>query len=332
LRYRVFCNSPRSLTWLAVASLRSSPISSSISAFKRRWSFLGQVNWSQIIGWSVIHIGVVLAPLTFSWSGLVVCLVLYLLVGLGVTMGYHRLLTHRSFQTPRPVEYVLALLGSLANQGGPLQWVAVHRIHHQHSDDEGDPHSPRDGVWWSHMLWWMLHVPAIHEPVVYQRYVPDLARDPVHRFLQRYHFLLTLGLGGALFGLGHLWGGVGFSWVVWGMFVRTTVLYHATWLVNSATHLLGYRTYATRDRSTNLWWVALITLGEGWHNNHHAFPRSARHGIRWWELDVTFLFIRILGILRLARQIHVPGKILRPALASSSPNGAIADSESNHHG
>jgi stearoyl-CoA desaturase (delta-9 desaturase) len=284
-------------------------------------ALLGQVNWPQIIGWSVIHIGVVLAPFTFSWSGLVVCLTLYLLVGLGVTMGYHRLLTHRSFQTPRPVEYVLALLGSLANQGGPLQWVAVHRIHHQHSDVDGDPHSPRDGVWWSHMLWWMLHVPTLDEPALYQRYVADLARDPVHRFLQRFHFLLSLGLAGLLFALGEVWGGLGFSWVVWGMFVRTTVLYHATWLVNSATHVLGYRSYATRDRSTNLWWVALITLGEGWHNNHHAFPRSARHGIRWWEVDVTYMFIRFLGLIRLARQIHVPGKILRPALSPSLANG-----------
>ena len=123
-----------------------------------------------------------------------------------------------------------------------------------------------------------------------------------------------------LFGLGQLCGGVGLSWVVWGVFVRTAVLYHATWLVNSATHYWGYRTYTTRDDSTNLWWVALLTLGEGWHNNHHAFPRSARHGLRWWEVDMTYWGIRVLSWVRLARRIHLPGRILRAA--PGEPNAA----------
>ena len=252
-----------------------------------------------------------LAPFTFCWSAVVVCVVLYLAAGLGVTMGYHRLLTHRSFQTPRFVEYILTALGSLANQGGPLQWVAVHRIHHKHSDAEGDPHSPRDGLWWAHMLWWMPHVPTLDEPARYARYVMDLAKDPVHRFFQRFQVLLPLVLAAAVYGLGEAWGGVGVSWVVWGMFVRTALLYHATWLVNSATHLWGYRSHETRDRSTNLWWVALLSLGEGWHNNHHAFPRSARHGLRWWEVDPTYWLIRLMSLVGLAKQIHVPGKILR---------------------
>jgi stearoyl-CoA desaturase (delta-9 desaturase) len=256
-------------------------------------------------------VGVVLAPFTFSWSGLVVCGVLYLVAGLGITMGYHRLLTHRSFQTPRWIERLLAIMGCLANQGGPLQWAAVHRIHHQHSDGEGDPHSPRDGLWWAHLLWWMPYDPILDDAGRYRRYVPDRARDPVHRFLQRWHVALPLALAGLLFGLGELWGGVGLSWIVWGMFVRTTLLYHATWLVNSATHLWGYRSHKTRDDSTNLWWVALVSLGEGWHNNHHAFPRSARHGLRWWELDVTYLMIRGLGLVGLAHEIHVPHRVLR---------------------
>src|SRR5207245_531983 len=145
--------------------------------------------------------------------------------------------------------------------------------------------------------------------------------DPVHRFLQRCHVLLPLCLAGLLYVLGEAWGGVGLSWLVWGFFVRTTLLYHATWLVNSATHLWGYRSHNTRDDSTNLWWVALLTLGEGWHNNHHAFPRSARHGLRWWEVDLTYLLIRLLGLVGLAKQIHVPGKILHaasPAAASQA--------------
>jgi len=260
----------------------------------------------------------VLAPFAFCWSALVVCLALYLAAGFGVTMGYHRLLTHRSFHTPKLVEYILAVLGSLANQGGPLQWVAVHRVHHQHSDAEGDPHSPRDGVWWAHLLWWMPHVPALDESASYERYVVDLSKDPVHRFLQRYHILLPLALAGLLFAVGEVWGGVGLSWLVWGIFVRTALLYHATWLVNSATHLWGYRSHPTRDHSTNLWWVALLTLGEGWHNNHHAFPRSARHGLRWWEIDVTYLLIRLLGWVGLAKQIHVPGKILHRQTAAGA--------------
>jgi fatty-acid desaturase len=265
----------------------------------------------------VIQGGVLLAPFAFSWSAVVVCVILYLITGFGITIGYHRLLTHRSFQTSRVLEYFFSVLGSLANQGGPLQWVAVHRVHHQHSDAEGDPHSPRDGVWWAHLLWWMPHVPALDEPRHYERYVADLVRDPVHRFLQRYHILVPLTLAGLLYWLGELWGGVGVSWVVWGMFVRTALLYHATWLVNSATHLWGYRTYRTRDQSTNLWWVALLSLGEGWHNNHHAFPRSARHGLRWWELDPSYAGIRLLSLIGLARQVHVPGKILRPAVADT---------------
>jgi fatty-acid desaturase len=270
-----------------------------------------RLNWPHIIWWSVLQVGIVLAPFTFTWSGLVVCVALYLLAGFGITMGYHRLLTHRGFQTPKWMERLLSALGCLANQGGPLHWVAVHRIHHQHSDAEGDPHSPRDGVWWAHLLWWMPYVPAIDDPARYRRYVADLAKDPVHRFLERYQILLPLTLAALLFGLGQLWGGVGLSWVVWGIFVRTTLLYHATWLVNSATHLWGYQSHKTGDGSTNLWWVAIVSLGEGWHNNHHAFPRSARHGLRWWEFDPTYLVIRLLSVFGLAKQIHVPGKILR---------------------
>jgi stearoyl-CoA desaturase (delta-9 desaturase) len=216
---------------------------------------------------------------------LAICFTLYVITGIGVTMGYHRLLTHRSFQTPRAIEYLLTALGALANQGGPLKWVAAHRLHHQHSDQEGDPHSPRHGLWWAHMLWWMPRVPQLDDPDLYGRYVADLANDPAQRLFQRFYVLLPLALAGLLFGLGQWAGGLGLSWVIWGMCVRTAFVHHATWLVNSATHIWGYRSYATRDRSTNLWWVALLTFGEGWHNNHHAFPRSARHGLRLnWRL------------------------------------------------
>ncbi len=269
------------------------------------------LNWSFVVWIGFIHAGAFLAPFTFTWSALTVCLGLYLLTGLGVTMGYHRLLTHRSFQTPKVVEYLLTILGCLANQGGPLAWAATHRVHHARSDAEGDPHSPRDGAWWSHLFWWMCWDKSWDGPAAQQQYAKDLGKDPMHRFLQGCHFLLPLLLAGVLFLLGELWAGVGLAWVVWGIFVRTTLIYHATWLVNSATHMWGYRSHATNDDSTNLWWVALLSFGEGWHNNHHAFQRSARHGLRWWEFDVTYLMIRLLSYVGLAREIHVPGKVLR---------------------
>jgi stearoyl-CoA desaturase (delta-9 desaturase) len=163
------------------------------------------------------------------------------------------------------------------------------------------------------MLWWMPYLPALDDPGRNRLYVMDLAKDPVHRFLERCQVVMPLTLAGLLYAAGQAWAGVGLSWLVWGIFVRTTILYHATWLVNSATHVWGYQSYKTKDHSTNLWWVALLTLGEGWHNNHHAFPRSARHGLRWWEVDVTYLLIRLMSFVALAKQIHVPGKILRPA-------------------
>ncbi len=265
-----------------------------------------RLNWANIVWWSVFQASVVLAPFTFSWSGLTICVALYLLSALGVSAGYHRLLTHRSFRTSRFVEYCLTTLGCSANQGGPIKWVATHRIHHRHSDHEGDPHSPRDGWWWGHLLWWMPFSAECDDPAHYQLYAADLVKVPFYRFLQRFQILLPLGLAVLLFGGGQLCGELGLSWVVWGIFVRTTALYHAIWLVNSAAHTWGYRSYRTRDDSTNLWWVALVTLGEGWHNNHHAFPRSARHGLRWWEVDLSYYAIRALSPFGLAWQVRVP--------------------------
>jgi stearoyl-CoA desaturase (delta-9 desaturase) len=285
-----------------------------------------RLNWLHIFWWSFLQAGAILAPFYFSWSGLCVCLGLYFVTGLGLTMGYHRLLTHRSYHTPKAVEYLLSLMGSLANQSGPLRWAAVHRIHHQHSDSENDPHSPRRGGWWAHASWWMRFVPAIDDPANYLRYVPDLAKDPVHRFLERFHILFPLPLGALLYGTGELWGGVGLSWLLWGIFVRTTIVYHATSLVNSAGHIWGYRSHETRDDSKNLWWVALLTFGEGWHNNHHAFPRSARHGLRWWEVDLTYYFIRALSLVGLARRIHMPKTALQQEDSNSNPVIELAGS------
>jgi stearoyl-CoA desaturase (delta-9 desaturase) len=257
------------------------------------------------IALALIHLGAVAAaiPALFSWSGLAVAAVLYYLTGgIGICLGYHRLLTHRSMRLVRPLEYAVATLGVLAMQGGPIGWVATHRAHHAFSDTERDPHDSRRGFWWSHVAWLYRRNPARLSHADERRYAADLAADPYYRFLDRSAPWWQLGLAIVLFLAG------GWSWVVWGVFARLVVTYHATWLVNSAAHLWGYRTFRApgRDRSTNNWWVALLAWGEGWHNNHHAFPFSARHGLRWFELDVTWWTIAALALVRLAREVKVP--------------------------
>jgi len=252
-----------------------------------------------------LHLGALLAflPGSFSWSALGVCLFLHWLTGgIGICMTYHRLLTHRSFATrPRWLEYLLTVIGACASEGGSIGWVADHRRHHAHSDDEDDVHSPNRGFGWAHMFWWMTpDITSIHTEEYYERWAPDLSNDPVHVWLDRYHFAFPALLGVALYAVG------GLPWLAWGCFVRSILVLHTTWLVNSATHIWGYRTHATRDHSTNLWWVALVTYGEGWHNNHHAFQTSARHGLRWWEVDMTYWAIRLMALCGLAYNVKLP--------------------------
>ena len=254
---------------------------------------------------ALIHVGAAFAvlPALFSWSGVAVAVVFdYLTGALGICLGYHRLLTHRSMRLPRVLEYAVAMLGVLAFQGGPLTWVATHRAHHAYSDTPRDPHDSRRGFWWSHVQWLYGRNPARLSPADMQHFVPDLLADPYYRFLEATAPAWQLVLAIPLFAIG------GWSWVVWGICVRLVATYHVTWLVNSAAHLSGYRTFRTegRDRSTNNWWVALLAWGEGWHNNHHAFPFSARHGLRWFEFDVTWLTIRHLELLGLAREVRLP--------------------------
>ena len=253
--------------------------------------------WDVVIFVSLIHLGVLLAPFTFTWSAFWLCLGLMWATGwVGIALCYHRLLTHRSFKVSRWLEYLLAFCGVLAAQGGPIWWVSTHRLHHAYSDTPKDPHSPVvNSFWWGHMGWF-LH----HDPRRAQCAALDLARDPVHRFLERTQGLWPVLLGVLLYALG------GLPWLIWGFSVRTVVVYHVTWSVNSAAHTWGYQSYQTNDRSTNCWWVALLSFGEGWHNNHHAFPRSAAHGLRWWELDLTYLTIRAFAVLGLAQHVVVP--------------------------
>jgi fatty-acid desaturase len=266
------------------------------------------INWFTLTIIIVFHAGALAAFFFFSWQRLAVMAVLHVLaINVGIGMCYHRLLTHRGYQTPKWVEYVMSIFATMSLEGGPIFWVSTHRVHHQLSDQEGDPHTPREGGWWAH-TGWILFGNTLHaQTEILKRYVPDLSRDRFHVWLSKYHWIPLTASGVALFTLGWLTGGwknaVGM--LLWGAFLRVTLGLHATWLVNSATHLWGSRRFKTKDDSRNNWWVALLSGGEGWHNNHHAHPVSARHGLRWYEIDPNFYGIWLLSKLGLAKKIRI---------------------------
>jgi stearoyl-CoA desaturase (delta-9 desaturase) len=248
----------------------------------------------------LFHLGALAAFFTFSWRALAVALFLYwMTTGLGISLGYHRLLTHRSYQVPMALEYFFALCGTLTLEGGPISWVATHRVHHQKSDQHGDPHSPRDGAWWAHVGWILIGESNHNNTRLMSKYAPDLAKHKFYVWLNNYHWVPLAVLGALLFALG------GVSVFLWGIFARVVFGLHTTWLVNSATHMWGTRRFATRDDSRNNWWVALLTFGEGWHNNHHAHPTSARHGLAWYEFDPSWILLKILKRFGVAKSVHV---------------------------
>ena len=257
-----------------------------------------------VVFFATFHVLVLLAPWFFSWSALGVAIFLHWLFGsIGICLAYHRLLTHRSFQVPKWLEYIVATMGALAMQGGPIFWVGSHRQHHAHPEDEyKDPYSSKQGFLWSHILWLFYHKKEFFNREIYQKYAPDLARDPYYQWLDRYFLLLQIPLGLLLYFVG------GWSFVLWGMVVRSVFLWHTTWLINSASHMFGYQTYEVVDGSRNLWWAALLTHGEGWHNNHHAQPNVAPAGRKWWEIDTTWWAIKFLQILGLATKVVMPPK------------------------
>src|SRR3954465_14475004 len=265
-----------------------------------------------LIGVVVPFAGLLAAVILFwnQWvdaTDLTLLLGLYVITGLGVTVGFHRLLTHRSFQTHPWVERTFAVLGSLSVQGSVLDWVADHRKHHAHTDVEGDPHSPHvghgsglKGLWHAH-TGWLLETQGQAD---WKRYAPDLYEDPgMRRIGRRFPWLLLItlvvptALGFVLHGFtiggairGYIWGGL----------VRIFIVHHITWSINSVCHYFGTRRFAIEDQSTNVFWLALPSFGESWHHNHHAFPRSAQHGLRWWEIDISALVIRAMRRLGLA--------------------------------
>jgi fatty-acid desaturase len=258
------------------------------------------VNWITCIVMVLFHVGAVAALFHFSWTLLFVSAALYwIAVGFGISLGYHRLHTHRSYQVPKWLDYFFAICGTLTLEGGPIFWVATHRIHHQHSDTDNDPHTPKHGGFWAHMGWILFGEGHHNKTDVLAKYAPDLAADRFYRVLNTYHWvpLTVLGLIAAAIG--------GWPAVYWVVFLRVVVGLHATWLVNSATHMWGSRRFDIKDDSKNSWWVALITFGEGWHNNHHAHPTSARHGLAWYELDVSWITIRMMRAIGLAKRVRV---------------------------
>jgi fatty-acid desaturase len=259
--------------------------------------------WPEGVAWGVVawigiaHAGLLAAPWFFTWKALGLFVLLAWITGsLGVCMGYHRCLTHGSFSTYRPIRWLLAFLGQLSGEGSAMTWVANHRQHHQFSDKQGDPHTPRDGIWWAHMLWFTPALSGEKLDAHLRRYARDLYKDPVMRLLHTLFLPMHIFFGVLLLAVGWLgWDWyTGMSFLVWGLFVRLVYVFHITWLINSATHIWGYRNYETSDNSRNLWWVALLAFGEGWHNNHHAFQRMAKQGHKWWELDVTYWVILAL--------------------------------------
>ena len=263
-----------------------------------------------VLAW--FHIQAVAALFSFSWTNLIVAAFLYwMAVGLGISMGYHRLHTHRGFKTSKLFEYFLAICGTLTLEGGPIFWVAIHRRHHQHSDQPLDPHTPRVSGFWAHIGWILFGEAQHNNTATMSRYAPDLGKDPFYRWLTTYHWVPLTVLGFALLAIG------GWPLVNWAIFLRVVLGLHATYLVNSATHLWGRRRFATQDDSKNSWWVALLTFGEGWHNNHHAHPTSARHGLAWYEFDPTWIELKLLRAVGLVWDV-------KAAKASQSPAEEIA--------
>ncbi|KAM6585947.1 hypothetical protein CsatB_012949 [Cannabis sativa] len=265
----------------------------------RKWSIWDMGTAGVILG---LHLLSLFGPFYCNWAAFWVAFTLYIITGLfGITLSFHRNLSHHSFKLPKWLEYFFAYCGTQALQGHPINWVRTHRYHHQFVDSERDPHSPIEGFWYSHIGW------LFDSNIVYQKsgspnIVLDLENQRFYKFLQNTYILHPIALGVVLYALG------GFPFVVWGMGVRVVCNYHVTWLVNSACHVWGNQAWNTGDLSRNNWWVALLAFGEGWHNNHHAFEYSARHGLEWWQIDTTWYVVKLLHTIGLATKLKLPTK------------------------
>ncbi len=281
---------------------------------------LGKVRWSYAIPISIMHLAALTAvlPWLFSWSGLIVMLLGVHIFGQAINLCYHRLLAHKSARVPQWLEHTFVVMALCCMEDTPGKWVATHRYHHHHSDEQPDPHSPLVNFLWSHIGWLMFHNGGTHNIDTYRKYAPDIFRNPFYMRLERgllwfwmwvAHAILFFVVGAVI---GFFTGGAmealrfGLSLLVWGVIVRTVIVWHITWSVNSLTHLFGYQNYGTDDHSRNNWLVAILTVGEGWHNNHHHDPASGSNQHRWWEFDITYYELKLLELLGLAKNVIAP--------------------------
>jgi len=269
---------------------------------------------------SIIHLGACFAPFYFTWKAFASFLIMYVITGmLGITLSYHRQLAHLSFKSPKWVEYFLAYCGVLAMQSHPINWVSSHRHHHGATDTSNDVHSPKDGFWWSHAGWlldqkgtWMR---------VDKSNADDLSKQWYYRFLAKTYPLHAIVLPiAALYWMG------GLPCVLWGFFARVVWVWHITWAVNSVSHVWGFQDWNTGDISMNNWIVGLLAFGEGWHNNHHAFETSCRHGLKWWQIDMTWYTIKTLEFFGLANRLKYPseGKMKKLSWDAEVAGAAVA--------
>ncbi|TMW84920.1 hypothetical protein EJD97_024132 [Solanum chilense] len=272
----------------------------------RKWNSMDMASAAVVVS---MHLLCLFAPFTFNYAALGIAFGLYVITGLlGITLSFHRNLSHRSFKLPKWLEYFFAYCGVQALQGHPIDWVSTHRYHHQFCDSEKDPHSPYEGFWFSHMSW-MFDTNTLTERCGKPNNVGDLEKQGFYQFIRDTYVIHPVALGALLYAMG------GFPYIVWGMGVRIVWVYHITWLVNSACHVWGKQAWNTGDLSRNNWWVALLAFGEGWHNNHHAFEYSARHGLKWWQLDMTWYVVRFLQAIGLATDVKLPTDTHKQRLA-----------------
>ncbi|HRI02475.1 MAG TPA: fatty acid desaturase [Pyrinomonadaceae bacterium] len=257
------------------------------------------MNWKNVAIVASFHLLAIPVLWTFSWQNLAALLVGNWIVGsLGVGLGWHRLLTHRGFKAPKWLEYTLSIFATMSMQDPPDKWIATHRMHHKFVDTDKDPHSARSGFWWPQIGWVVWGRAQDHDEATMKKYVPDLLKDRGHVLISRFFYVPIIVSALILFAIG------GWPMVVWGVAARVVVGWHTTWFVNSLAHLYGKRPHDTGDLSTNNWFVAILTFGEGWHNNHHMSPSSARHGTEWYQFDMNWIAIRIFEKLGWAKNIR----------------------------
>jgi fatty-acid desaturase len=283
-----------------------------------------RVNWRYAFAVGSYHLIALLAllPWFFSWSGVALAVIgVYVFGAAGINLCYHRLLSHRSFSCPLWLEHTFAIIAVCCLQDTPARWVATHRLHHHRADDRADPHSPLVNLFWAYVGWLFIENTDLNRRVAYDRYARDIIRDKFYRWIERAVVWITLAQSVAYFAAGFLielaLGGTihaalqfAASIWLWGVIVRTILVWHVTWCGNSFPHLFGYRNYETNDNSRNNMLVAIITSGEGWHNNHHAEPSSATNQRHWWEIDLTYLLLRLLVLLGLAWDVQLPKRAI----------------------